>query len=272
MTKKKKNKASGVIAGKNSKPNSADSQSGDFLTSPKQLAEKLKEVEVRYRVALENSGQLLYDLDLASGRIAWSGNIFGVTGYQPAEFEKFDVAKWEEMIHPDDRRRASELLSKAIKTRTKYHIEYRFRRKKGNYAFIDDEGVIVGDSRMVGTMKDISVFREKIEELEKINDLLVGRELKMVELKEEIKRLQSSAPLVQKAAKTWAARFKEAINLEEDVIWQLQDGYLRAIAESNLNFLKKNKAKKIIRQLANESIHHRDQLENLSSHYESKKK
>ena len=190
------------------------------------VLKKLTELEIRYRVALENSKQLLYDLNLKTGRIVWSGNISSVAGYSPAEFIDCDLARWEKLIHPDDRKLAAKLLAKAIKTRTKYHIEYRFRRKNGQYAFIEDAGVLVDKQRMVGTMNDVSQLKEKINQLERFNDLMVGRELKMVELKEKIRALTGKAKAASKAKRrSWSDKFKEAVAMEEDVIWQLNDTY-----------------------------------------------
>lgn len=146
-----------------------------------QIYEALQASEIRYRVVAEQTGHLVYDYDLASGRIDWAGPIAQVTGYNPDEFARDDIRGWEERIHPEDRHRTLQALRKARAMLRKYQIEYRFRRANGGYAYMEEEGVFMADPagrahRMLGTMKDISerkraeqALREAKEEADKAN-------------------------------------------------------------------------------------------------------
>ena len=51
---------------------------------------------------MEQTGQMAYDYDIATGLIKWLGDIEGINGFTNDFFKKVDVNKWEEMIHPDD--------------------------------------------------------------------------------------------------------------------------------------------------------------------------
>lgn len=146
-----------------------------------QVYQALQASETRYRVVAEQTGHIVYDYDLASGRIDWAGPIPQMTGYRFREFAALDIDGWAEHIHPDDRAHTLQALRKARNEFRKYQVEYRFRRADGDYIYLEDEGVLLTDIkdrswRMLGTMKDISerkrveqALREAKEEADKAN-------------------------------------------------------------------------------------------------------
>jgi PAS domain S-box-containing protein len=139
------------------------------LTERKWSEAALRESELRYRIMAEQTGQLVYDYDVASGRIAWLGAIEQVTGYRPDEFRAIDITGWENLIHPEDRAEALHRRDMAMRLCGAYHVEYRFRRRAGDYVVIEDHGVFLPDAngnatRMLGTMGDVT--RRRLAEQE----------------------------------------------------------------------------------------------------------
>jgi two-component system, cell cycle sensor histidine kinase and response regulator CckA len=131
------------------------------VTAERLAETELREREDRYRIIAEQTGQLLYDWDMTTGNIQWAGAIEKITGFSPQEFEATDIRQWEEMIHPEDRAQAMEALQSMSADDGMFHVEYRFRRHDGSYAFVEDTGVVQHDDRgkayrMLGSMKDIS--------------------------------------------------------------------------------------------------------------------
>lgn len=134
------------------------------ITERKQTERLLRENEERYRLVLEQTGQLIYDLDLATDTIKWSGAIAQLTGYLPSEYQ-ISVDKWAANIHPDDRAEATHLLEETMQSGQPYRVEYRYRRKDGSYFWVEDDGVYLKDEtgkpiRMLGAMKDITLQKE----------------------------------------------------------------------------------------------------------------
>ncbi|NJK93265.1 MAG: PAS domain-containing protein [Blastochloris sp.] len=115
----------------------------------------------RFRIVVEQTGQLVYDYDLETGHIEWDGAVEAITGYSHAEFQKVGIKDWEDKIHPEDRMRALALLADALDSTSAYQVKYRFRRRDGSYIHVEDHGVFhthreSNRVRMMGVMSDIT--------------------------------------------------------------------------------------------------------------------
>ncbi len=135
------------------------------VTEINQTHKTLQEKEKRYQIVADQTGQLIYDYDVKTGAIQWFGAIAEITGYSSAQFASVNIDAWAELIHPEDRAEALNLLQEAQQRVGKYHVDYRFRRKNGKYIHIEDTGLFLPDetgkaSRMLGSMKDIT---ERVE-------------------------------------------------------------------------------------------------------------
>lgn len=140
------------------------------ITERKQAEEALRQSEERFRMVALQTGQIIYDYDIPTGSIAWSGAIESVTGYSSEEFSAVNIDRWAEMIHPEDRQPALDLLNKAIASASEYKIDFRFQRKDGSYITVADRGGFMVDAggkayRMLATMSDIT--ERKRAELER---------------------------------------------------------------------------------------------------------
>lgn len=142
---------------------------------------ELRESEERYRIIAEQTGQVVYDYDVVSGTITWTGAIRKITGYDPEEFQKMDIDAWAESIHPEDREDALQLLEEARKACGAYHAEYRMRHRSGIWLFIEDNGVFMRDDsgvvhRMLGTLSDITERKRISSEMawQATHDALTG--------------------------------------------------------------------------------------------------
>ena len=117
-----------------------------------------------------------------------------VLGYAPQQLVGKSVL---DFLHPDDIAPVTAIIEAAIRNASSGQAEFRFRHADGHYVWLetvgrlllDDHGVPVGavlNGRDVTERKQAEEeIRRRSEELARFNRLAVGRELRMIELKQQ---------------------------------------------------------------------------------------
>lgn len=109
---------------------------------------------------------------------------------------------WVKGVHPDDVDRCFQVYTESFDSRKPFRMEYRLKRADGEYRWLLDQGTpnFSQDGQFFGYLGaciDITDRKEaeqkdadRIREFELLNQLMVSRELRMIELKKEIDRLK----------------------------------------------------------------------------------
>ncbi|MDW5550257.1 PAS domain S-box protein [Methanosarcina sp.] len=145
------------------------------ITESKKAEERLHKSEERYRIVTEQTGQLIYEHDMEENKIYWAGTIEEITGYAQEELLNTGIELWINNVHPEDQKKVWNQKIKGCGQNVKntenkrnFHLEYRFRRKDGEYIHIEDHGVCLQKgnyltNKVLGIMKDITE-RKRTEE------------------------------------------------------------------------------------------------------------
>ncbi len=138
------------------------------ISDRKQAENALRQSEERLQLALEASGDGLWDWDMATGDVYYSPQYMNMLGYDVGELAS-NTETWEYLTHPDDRSWVLDILNAHIQDSSQpYSFDYRLRTKAGDWKWVADYGKIVARDdqgtplRMIGTHKDIS-DRKQIE-------------------------------------------------------------------------------------------------------------
>ncbi|MCU7548906.1 PAS domain-containing protein [Chitinophagaceae bacterium LB-8] len=117
----------------------------------------------RYEKLTLATSDIIWDWDLETDEIVWSGNYAHLFGWQLPEDNKLIAADSFSRFHPQDYKRVFNKLMDVIHdpAETKWQDEYRYQKADGSYAFVIDRGYVIRGQngkawRMVGAMQDHS--------------------------------------------------------------------------------------------------------------------
>jgi PAS domain S-box-containing protein len=134
----------------------------------KEKEKALRESLERFEFANHATFNAIWDWNLRTDKLCWNENFQTLFGYSAEEIEP-GIESWTHRIHPEDLNRVKTSIHAAIDSgKHSWFDNYRFRRKDGSYASVDDRGYISRDEdgqpvRMIGAMQDIT-DRKRVEE------------------------------------------------------------------------------------------------------------
>ena len=135
------------------------------VTEQVQAEEALSRSEERFQLVSRATNDAVWDLDIANQTLWWGDGFFTLFGYDRTDVSS-GLRFWIECIHPEDEPRVTASFQQAIVGKaTEWKDEYRYRRKDGTYAVVQDRGHIIRDAtghaiRMVGGMTDITEHKK----------------------------------------------------------------------------------------------------------------
>ncbi|GAM10790.1 putative transcriptional regulator ycf29 [Geobacter sp. OR-1] len=182
----------------------------------------LRESEGRFRDLLASVTSYLYTVVMEDGKpvsTVHGPGCLSVTGFSAKEYTD-DPELWYRMIHPDDRQAVVDAAQQVLTSRTTDTFEHRLQHKDGSIRWVQTtlvprigpegellsyDGIITDITERKLAEEKLLRFNEELEQrvrdrtrelerrnhdLEEMNKAFVGRELRMVALKEKIAALE----------------------------------------------------------------------------------
>lgn len=178
-----------------------------LLDEMRQTQAALRESEVRYQRITEAITDYIYSVRVVNGRAVnavHGPGCLAVTGYRDDEFASNPLL-WRRIVVDEDRPAVDEQTRRMLAGDKPPPLEHRIVRKNAMERWVKNTFVprYDGRGRLVaydGLIRDITVrkhaeevLRQKYAELERFNKVTVGREIRMIELKQEINALLKAA-------------------------------------------------------------------------------
>ncbi len=142
---------------------------GAIASQHRQARESAQLSERRLLLALNAARMGVWDWDLPTGEVRWSGELEPLHGLPQGGFAGTYEA-FRAMIHPEDRDRVESAIRKSVDARLPYEEEFRVVGADGVERWTDARGQVVEDEggkpiRMVGVGIDVSRQKRLEEEL-----------------------------------------------------------------------------------------------------------
>jgi|GEM_PF-1667517 len=172
------------------------------ITERKLVEEALRASEAEFRTLAEAMPQIVWAARPDGWNIYFNQQWVDYTGMT---LEESYGHGWNIPFHPDDRQVAWNAWQDATQNDKPYELECRLRRADGAYYWWLIRGAPLRDAsgkiiKWFGTCTNIESLKqaeeelqEKYKELERFNKVTVGREIRMIELKQEINALLKAA-------------------------------------------------------------------------------
>ncbi|KAF0129225.1 MAG: PAS domain-containing protein [Bacteroidetes bacterium] len=124
----------------------------------------LKKREQQFKEVLETSLDASYKRDLISDSYDYISPVFDkITGYTQEEFKSMPIKDTMGLIHPDDHPGIDRVIAESNIDRhvNFFQVEYRFKRKDGNYCWLHDQFTTIRDAEgkaiaRIGSVSDIT--------------------------------------------------------------------------------------------------------------------
>jgi PAS domain S-box-containing protein len=160
------------------------------ITDRIEAEENLRKAENKFRELLQSIPLIVSEVDTDGKFLYWNKYAEDTLGYTEEEaVGKLSYLKLQESIEK------YEIIREVIAAKGKFDGDANLRRKDGrlvlvHMVLIPAPSYIRGKGGFYGYAEDISERRAKEDEIKELNKFMVGREGKMIELKEKIRELE----------------------------------------------------------------------------------
>ena len=171
------------------------------ITERKKAMEALNFIKAKLELALQSAGMGVWQFDITENTRVFDVQTCFLLGIDPSTFggtaEEFLAA-----VHPDDREKITAALQKTIARDVPYEPEYRVIWPDGTIHYLSARARLMSDDRgnprmINGILWDVTGRKEleeemqsRLRELEVFYQASVGREERILELKNEVERLK----------------------------------------------------------------------------------
>ncbi|MGB6055444.1 MAG: EAL domain-containing protein, partial [Burkholderiaceae bacterium] len=139
---------------------------GYEVTAHKQARDETRIAHERWKLAIESTGDGVWDWNVRSNEMVYSCRFKEILGYAENEFPDSYEA-WKNCIHPEDQEQTVSRVHACLAGKAPaFRAEYRILCRDGDWKWVESHGIVVtrdgagGAIRATGTLTDISAKKQ----------------------------------------------------------------------------------------------------------------
>jgi PAS domain S-box-containing protein len=183
--------------------------SGEDVTDRSDSDKKLREREKQLALAQQMAGIGSWEWSVVENHVESSDEVFTMLGLKRVPLGGFSDL-FLKLVHPDDRKFVDAATDAALKEHKPINVEARFIRPDGEVRIISLQAQVILDDhnnavKLIGIAQDLTGQRHSEEkmlartrELESMNKTMIGREVRMGELKKQVEVLTAELAAFKK--------------------------------------------------------------------------
>jgi PAS domain S-box-containing protein len=150
-----------------------------LMARSRKVSEELSRSETLFALIMNNLNDGIYDYNVVTGSIYFSSGYKAMLGYTDREHPD-TLETFNSLIHPDDSKQTWEIFRRyAAKEIPVFNCIFRMRHRNGRWRWVMARGMGFWDDdnklqRLIGTHTDITVQKEREEDLKQLNNELEG--------------------------------------------------------------------------------------------------
>jgi PAS domain S-box-containing protein len=140
------------------------------LTAQDRTEAAIRASQARLEAAVRASAHLFYEWNSTTNALTFGSNIERMLGYTADEMSG-GLARWVEIVHPDDQAAFSAEISRVLATNEPFRLAFRIIRKDQRIIEVEDEGYFLHGvhghiEHMVGFVRDVTARKQAERERE----------------------------------------------------------------------------------------------------------
>lgn len=155
---------------------------------------ELEDISKRFYLATNSAKIGIWEWDVVNNILKWDDQMYELYGIKKEDFSgAYDA--WQSGLYQEDKQAGDEAIKKALNGDEDFDTTFRVLWPNNEIHWIRAFANVIRNSsgdvtKMVGVNWDITQEKNRVGEIEKLNNFMIDRELKMIELKQEIKKLK----------------------------------------------------------------------------------